>query len=79
MVVEIEDLSSDNSTPVEQQIVCPQCGGFIAALLSLRRVLAYPAPVGDYYDEAGLETSDPDEISHKPVASASPSELRRRA
>jgi hypothetical protein len=56
MVAEIEEPESRLFAPVEQQIVCPQCYGFISALMSLKRVVTYPAPVGDYVDE--LETDD---------------------
>ena len=69
MLIEIEGPASDSCMPVEQQIVCPQCGGFISTLISVKRVLAYPAPVGDYYDDAGLEASDTGEIPHKPIES----------
>jgi ribosomal protein S27AE len=55
LVTEIEDPDSKICSPVEQEIVCPQCGGFISALTSLKRVVTYPAPVGDYFDEDEVE------------------------
>jgi hypothetical protein len=55
-VAEVDEPESRLFTPVEQPIVCPQCYGFISALMSLKRVVTYPAPVGDYKDE--LETDD---------------------
>jgi NAD-dependent SIR2 family protein deacetylase len=56
LVAEIDEPESKLFSPIEQQIVCPQCYGFIAALISLKRVVTYPAPVGDYMDE--LEEQD---------------------
>ena len=50
MVAEIDEPESRLFSPVEQEVVCPQCYGFIAALMSLKRVVTYPAPVGDYAD-----------------------------
>ena len=52
MVAEVEDYNPMISRPVEQEIICPQCDGLIATLISLRRVFSYPAPVGDYEAEA---------------------------
>jgi hypothetical protein len=58
MVAEVDEPESRLFTPVEQQIVCPQCYGFIAALMSMKRVVTYPAPVGDYMDLREEEESD---------------------
>jgi hypothetical protein len=55
-VAEVDEPESKLIAPIEQQIVCPQWYGFIAALMSLKRVVTYPAPVGDYMDE--FETED---------------------
>jgi hypothetical protein len=40
LVAEIDDLEARSFWPVEHEIVCPQCGGFISALMSLNRILA---------------------------------------
>jgi hypothetical protein len=58
LVAEIEEPESKLFSPVEQEIVCPQCYGFIAALMSLKRVVTFPAPVGDYADERETEDSE---------------------
>jgi len=58
LVTEIEDPDSKIFSPVEQEIVCPQCGGFISALMSLKRVVTYQAPVGDYCDEVEAEVEE---------------------
>jgi hypothetical protein len=55
MVTEIEEYQPMISRPVEQEIVCPQCDGFIATLMSYRRVFTYKAPVGDYTDDLDAE------------------------
>lgn len=55
LVAEIEDPDSMIFSPVEQEVVCPQCGGFISAMMSLKRVVTYQAPVGDYVDEIEAE------------------------
>ena len=51
IVTEVEDRQPTIFHPVEQEIVCPQCDGFIATLSSYKRVFTYKAPVGDYADE----------------------------
>jgi hypothetical protein len=56
VVTEIEDYTPMLSRPVEQEIVCPQCDGFIATLVSFRRVFTYKAPVGDYAEGFQTET-----------------------
>jgi len=58
MVAEIEDPDSNIITPLEQEIVCPQCGGFISALMSLKRVVTYQAPIGEYADEIEAEIQE---------------------
>jgi hypothetical protein len=78
VVVEIEDPALDISPALEQQIVCPQCRACISALMSFKRVLAYPAPVGDYQDEAELDVCEADDIPLKPVGSASSGRRQRR-
>jgi hypothetical protein len=73
-MIEVGGPSSD-STLGEQRIICPQCGSFISELKSVKRVLAYPAPVGDYYDDAARGTYKR-ELPQKPVQSASQGEHR---
>jgi hypothetical protein len=55
IVTEVEDYNPMISRPVEQEIVCPQCNGFIATLTSYRRVFTYKAPVGDYVEDFDVE------------------------
>jgi hypothetical protein len=52
LVAEIDDHNPTISKPVEQEIICPQCDGFISTLFSLKRVVTYQAPVGDYAEES---------------------------
>jgi predicted amidophosphoribosyltransferase len=55
IVTEIQDYAPMISRPVEQEIVCPQCDGFIATLTSYRRVFTYKAPMGDYAEDLQAE------------------------